>query len=208
MTTIANRPNRYFGPPGGAEPGQYATVGNYTAYPYSRGHIHIKGPEVDDPPDFNVGYLTDEGDKDLKKQLWAYKRARELMRRTSMYRGEVPGFHPPFSAHSKAALVKLDTALDTSTVADIEYSAEDDVILEEFLRENINTTWHSIGTCKMAPREQLGVVDKDLNVYGVKGLKLADLSIAPENVAANTNNTALLVGEKAADIFIRELGLA
>ncbi|KAI0516961.1 GMC oxidoreductase [Xylaria bambusicola] len=200
--------NSYFGPPGAVEPGQYATMGNYTAYPYSRGHINITGPEVGDPLDFNVGFFTDAGDKDVKKQAWAYKKSREVMRRTSMYRGEVPGFHPPFPADSKAALVTLDTALDTSTVTDIEYSAEDERILEQFLRENVNTTWHSIGTCKMAPRDQLGVVDKDLNVYGVKGLKLADLSIPPENVAANTNNTALLVGEKAADIFIRELGLA
>jgi alcohol oxidase len=59
----------------------------------------------------------------------------------------------------------------------------------------------------MAPREKGGVVDADLNVYGVKGLKLCDLSICPGNVGANTNNTALLVGEKAVDIFARDLGL-
>jgi alcohol oxidase len=59
----------------------------------------------------------------------------------------------------------------------------------------------------MAPRDKGGVVDADLNVYGVTGLKLYDLSICPGNVGANTNNTALLVGEKAADIFARELGL-
>jgi alcohol oxidase len=50
-----------------------------------------------------------------------------------------------------------------------------------------------------------GVVDKDLNVYGVLGLKLCDLSIIPENVSANTNNTALMIGEKAAEITLREL---
>jgi alcohol oxidase len=58
----------------------------------------------------------------------------------------------------------------------------------------------------MAPREdQFGVVDGSLNVYGVKGLKVADLSIAPSNVSANTNNTALTIGEKAADIILQEL---
>lgn len=51
----------------------------------------------------------------------------------------------------------------------------------------------------------MGVVDASLNVYGVHVLKLADLSIAPDNVAANTMNTALLIGEKAADIIIQEL---
>lgn len=59
----------------------------------------------------------------------------------------------------------------------------------------------------MLPRDQKGVLDPSLSVYGVSGLKIADLSIAPHNVAANTNNTALAVGEKAADIFIKELGL-
>ena len=59
----------------------------------------------------------------------------------------------------------------------------------------------------MAPREKGGVVDGSLNVYGTVGLKIADLSMVPENVGANTNNTALAVGEKAAVIIARELGV-
>jgi alcohol oxidase len=51
------------------------------------------------------------------------------------------------------------------------------------------------------------VVDASLSVYGVRGLKIADLSIPPRNVAANTMSTAVAVAEKAADIFIEELGL-
>ncbi|KAI0537446.1 GMC oxidoreductase [Xylaria digitata] len=199
--------NAYLGPSGGAEPGQYVSMGNYTAYPYSRGHLHITGPEVGDSLDFNAGFFTDAGDLDVKKQVWAYKKGREIMRRTSLYRGELPAFHPPFPAYSKAACTTLDADQDTTALKDLEYSAEDDKVIEQFIREGINTTWHSLGTAKMAPREKLGVVDKDLNVYGVKGLKIADLSIAPENVAANTNNTALVIGEKAADIIVRELGL-
>lgn len=199
--------NTYLGPPDTVPPGQYVSVGNSTMYPYSRGHIHITGPEVGDPLDFNVGYFSDEGDVDIKMQMWAYKKAREIMRRTAMYRGELALTHPPFPAYSKAACVTFEEERDLSSVKDLEYSPEDDMILEQFLRENINTTWHSLGSAKMAPREKFGVVDKDLNVYGVKGLKLADLSIAPENVGGNTNNTALVVGEKAADIIMRELGL-
>jgi alcohol oxidase len=57
----------------------------------------------------------------------------------------------------------------------------------------------------MRPFQDGGVVDKDLNVYGVLVLKLSGLSIIPENVSANTNNTALMIGEKAADITLREL---
>lgn len=55
----------------------------------------------------------------------------------------------------------------------IEYSDEDDRVIEDWIRNNVNTTWHSLGTCKMAPKEKRGVVDKELNVYGTKGLKLA-----------------------------------
>lgn len=102
----------------------------------------------------------------------------------------------------------MDTEVALEGVADLEYSEEDDRAIEQWLRENINTTWHSLGTAKMAPREEKGVVDANLNVHGVTGLKIADMSIPPMNVAANTNNTALLIGEKAADIIIRELGLS
>ena len=82
----------------------------------------------------------------------------------------------------------------------------------------------------MKPREQGGVVDDRLNVYGVQGLKIAgkyhpttlaqknklntyvnlffsDLSIAPGNVGANTYNTAIAVGEKAAIIIAEDLGI-
>ena len=57
----------------------------------------------------------------------------------------------------------------------------------------------------MKPRERGGVVDSHLNVYGVRGLKIADLSIGPGNVGANTYSTALVIGEKAAIIIAEEL---
>lgn len=182
------------------------TIGNYTAYPYSRGHMHITGPEVTDPLDFDVGFFTDAGDVDLKKQVWAYKKTREMMRRTAMYRGELAIGHPPFPAGSPAACVETEGPLGEG-VEDVVYSAEDDAAIEAWLRDNIGTTWHSLGTCKMAPREDKGVVAPNLDVHGVEGLKIADMSIPPQNVGANTNNTALVIGEKAADIIIRELGL-
>ena len=59
----------------------------------------------------------------------------------------------------------------------------------------------------MKPRERGGVVDPRLNVYGVQGLKVADMSIAPSNVAANTYSTALVIGEKAAVMIAEELGI-
>ena len=203
----------FLGDPSLVPAGQYCTMGCYTAYPYSRGSIHITGRSVDDAPDFDTGFLNDKDDLDLKAQLWAYKRQRELFRRLSTYRGELEAGHPKFAADSPAALISFDDGRNpepSSTeerikLPDIEYSAEDDKIIEQFIRENVNTTWHSLGTCAMRPLQDGGVVDKDLNVHGVQGLKLCDLSIIPENVGANTNNTALMVGEKAAEITLREL---
>lgn len=176
------------------EPGQYVLMGNYTAYPYSRGSMHITGPSFDDALDFDVGFFSDPGEIDLKKQVWAYKKQREFMRRTKLFRGEVAVGHPKFSPESKAALVEDNSATgwNVAEVQDLEYTAEDDKAIEQYLRENIQTTWHSLGSCKMAPREEMGVVDGELNVYGVQNLKLADLSIPPENVGANTNNVSLL----------------
>ncbi|KAH7258806.1 GMC oxidoreductase-domain-containing protein [Fusarium solani] len=185
--------------------GQYVTVFNMTTYPHSRGHMHITGPELSDPLDFEVGFFTDVHDVDLKTQVWAYKKQREIMRRTAMYRGEVTLGHPRFPDGSAAACVETDAPL--SDVQDLQYSSEDDKAIEQWLREKISTTWHSLGTARMAPREDFGVVDHQLNVYGTQGLKIADLSIPPTNMGANTNNAALVIGEKAADIIIQELGL-
>ncbi|KAJ4321624.1 hypothetical protein N0V94_002824 [Neodidymelliopsis sp. IMI 364377] len=193
----------FLGDPSSVPEGQYVTAGTYTAYPYSRGHMHITGKSVEDPLDFDVGYFNDAKDLDVKKQIWAYKKQREILRRTNFYRGELAAGHPKFPEGSKVAAVETEVAL--TNVENLVYSQEDDAAIEQWLRENVNTTWHSLGTCKMAPREQDGVVDARLNVHGVTGLKIADLSIPPENVGANTNNTALAIGEKAAEIILAEL---
>ncbi|KAL1800515.1 hypothetical protein ACET3X_000857 [Alternaria dauci] len=194
----------FLGDPASIPAGQYVTTGTYTAYPYSRGHMHVTGPNHDDALDFDVGYFNDKNDIDIKKQIWAYKKQREIMRRTKFYCGELAAGHPKFAPDSAVA-IQEDVTGPLEDVKDLVYSKEDDAAIEQWLRENVNTTWHSLGTCKMAPKEKDGVVDASLNVHGIKGLKIADLSIPPENVGANTNNTALAIGEKAADIIINEL---
>lgn len=187
------------------EPAQFQSLSVFTVYPYSRGHVHITGPKTSDPVDFQTGFFSDPDGIDIKMSLWAYKKQREILRRMDVYRGEWAPSHPPFTATSAAANVEVDGPL--KDVKDIEYSPEDDELIEKWLRENVSTTWHSMGTCKMARREEKGVVDPSLSVYGVEGLKIADLSIVPENVAANTASMAFATGEKAADIFAKELGL-
>ncbi|KAA8915057.1 putative choline dehydrogenase [Sphaerosporella brunnea] len=94
---------------------------------------------------------------------------------------------------------------------DLEYSKDDDAAIDEWVRRHVETTWHCLGTCSMAPREgneivKHGVLDPRLNVHGTKGLKVADLSICPDNVGCNTYSTALLIGEKAAVLIAEDLG--
>ncbi|MDF2434782.1 MAG: hypothetical protein JWP44_4413 [Mucilaginibacter sp.] len=103
--------------------------------------------------------------------------------------------------------MQLESHDSEAVTENLEYSIEDDAAIEDCVRKSVGTTWHCLGTTKMAPREEMGVVDADLNVYGVKGLKVIDMGIVAKNVASNTNNTALVIGEKGADIIIRELGL-
>ncbi|KAI0181677.1 alcohol oxidase-like protein [Hypoxylon sp. FL1284] len=204
--TLMSLISTFPGDPSSIAPGQYLAVSAFSVYPYSRGSIHITGPGLGDALDFKTGFFSDARGVDIKKCVWAYKKQREILRRMDVYRGELAPGHPPFAAGSPAACIETEGPLGRE-VAPLEYTAADDAVLEDWLRQNIASTWHSLGTCKMAPRDDGGVVDADLGVYGVEGLKIADLSIPPLNVGANTNNTAIAIGEKAADIFIRELGL-
>ncbi|KAH7131153.1 GMC oxidoreductase-domain-containing protein [Dactylonectria macrodidyma] len=97
------------------------------------------------------------------------------------------------------------------TREELKYSERDIKAVEEWVKRHTESTWHSLGTCSMAPREgnsivKEGVLDERLNVHGVKGLKVADLSICPDNVGCNTYSTALLIGEKAAMLVAEDLG--
>lgn len=111
---------------------------------------------------------------------------------------------------------------------DLVYSKEDIMHVEEWVKvsdrvvvrdcctltsakRHTETTWHSLGTCSMAPKEgnsivKHGVLDDRLNVHGVQGLKVADLSICPDNVGCNTYSTALLIGEKCSMLVAEDLG--
>ncbi|KAI9056218.1 hypothetical protein LZ554_001146 [Drepanopeziza brunnea f. sp. 'monogermtubi'] len=182
---------------------ELVTVVSYNAYPYSRGSIHI----TDDKKGyvFQTGYLSDRFD--LEAHVWAYKKQREIMRRTKMFQGEFQPSHPQFPEDSNA-FIPADFVPFEGAIQDIVYTPADDLVIEEYIRQNITTTWHSLGTAKMAPLAEHGVVDSHLNVHGVKCLKVIDLSIAPKNVGANTNHTAILIGEKGFNIIASALGLS
>lgn len=135
---------------------------------------------------------------------WLYKKQREIVRRMPVYRGEVDFLHPGFTADSDAACKRRDGPL-SSDVENIKYSSADDVVLEAWVRKSLAQNWHGSGTCRMAALDEGGVVNERLGVYGMQGLKIADLSVVPSNVGANTANMAFTIGEMAADIFAADL---
>ncbi|OCH90857.1 alcohol oxidase [Obba rivulosa] len=184
---------------------KYFAMVYFIEYPESIVHTHItSGEDVGAPLDFDPAFLSRPGDLALLK--YGYKWAREFARRLPSYRGEYAPTHPAFLQSSSVACTAEATPVAVDT-PDLEYSDEDEKALEEYTRKQVGTTWHSLGTCAMKPREQNGVVDSKLNVYGVEGLKVADMSIAPANVSANTYSTAVIIGEKAAMIIAEELGI-
>ena len=74
--------------------------------------------------------------------------------------------------------------------------------LERFVRHNVDTIYHLAGTCRMAPdSDRDGVVDAQLRVYGVEGLRVADASIMPEVVNAPTHAACVAIGEKCAALL-------
>ncbi|KAI0245551.1 GMC oxidoreductase-domain-containing protein [Lactifluus subvellereus] len=183
---------------------QVVTIGKY---PIARRHVHITDSEdVSALIDFVPGYLKSMAD--VKPLTWGYKFTREIARRMPHFRGEPPAMHPAFNPGGTAAIVEHAEGPIAFDVTPIVYSEEDERALETYAGATTSTTWHALGTCPMKPRERGGVIDSRLNVYSVKGLKVADLSVGPGTVAANTYSTALVIREKAAVIIAEELGIA
>ena len=77
--------------------------------------------------------------------------------------------------------------------------ASDDA-LDAWMKKTVFNTTHASGTCKMGPAsDPMAVVDQHLNLHGLEGIKVADASIMPNVVRANTNCTTIMIGERCAD---------
>ncbi|MGE0723242.1 MAG: GMC family oxidoreductase [Alphaproteobacteria bacterium] len=79
----------------------------------------------------------------------------------------------------------------------------DEALLDD-VRRRASTVFHPVGTCRMDPRESAGVVDDELRVHGVAGLRVVDASVFPTVTSGNTNAPTLMVGEKGAAMILAE----
>lgn len=79
-------------------------------------------------------------------------------------------------------------------------SARSDAEIEQFIRQYADTIYHPVGTCRMGPGP-LDVVDAELRVHGLVGLRVVDASIMPRIVSGNTNAPTVMIAEKAVDLL-------
>jgi choline dehydrogenase len=144
--------------------------------PESRGHIHIVSADPHRPPAINFNFLSSPVDAELTAR--AVRIARAVM-----------------TAPAMAPLQVTEVAPGPSLTTD-------DEILD-WVRSVAETTYHPVGTCKMGS-DAAAVVDAQLRVHGIEGLRVADASIMPTLTSGNTNAPAIMIGEKAADMVLRQ----
>ena len=85
--------------------------------------------------------------------------------------------------------------------ADVKMDAQ----LDEYVRRNCHTQYHPVGSCKMGI-DPMAVVNPELKVHGLSGLRVVDASVMPVMVSANTNAATIMIAEKASDMILSDRG--
>ncbi|MFT3871447.1 MAG: FAD-dependent oxidoreductase [Nocardioides sp.] len=155
-------------------PGYGVTLNSYFLRPRSRGSVSIRSADPELPPDIDPRYMAN--DYDLEMAIEGVRQSREIMAQPSM-----------------AQLVSREHLPGGDRV-----TSKDDYI--RFVRSHGRTSYHPVGTCAMGTGED-AVVDARLSVIGLGGLRVADSSVMPDLISANTQAPTVMIAEKAADLI-------
>jgi choline dehydrogenase len=142
--------------------------------PESRGWLRIKSPDPTEAPAMQPNYLSTQGDRDTV--VAGLRVSRRIFASTAMQRLCREEIYPGPRAET-----------------------DDDLL--EHVRATAGTTFHQTSTCMMGPGPR-SVVDIDLRVKGMQGLRVIDASIMPTVVSGNTNATVIMIAEKGADMIL------
>ena len=149
-------------------------VGVVVLHPHSRGWVKLRSASPLDPPKIHLNIMKDPAEFEIMRR--GIREARRIYHTGPQ--GELTG-----AEITPGADVTSDEALDA------------------FIRQSCGVTQHPVGTCSMGVGAE-AVVDPQLKVYGVEGLRIADASIMPTVPGANTNASAIMIGEKASDLIL------
>jgi len=148
--------------------------------PRSRGRIGLKSADPLADPLIDPNYLSDP--RDMETMVAGVKLGRRILGA------------PPMARHSaREVLPGSEVQSEEQIIADIRTRAE--------------TIYHPVGTCRMGS-DPGSVVDPDMCVRGVEGLRVVDASVMPTLVAGNTNAPVMMIAENAADIMLGRLGIS
>jgi choline dehydrogenase len=164
--------DRYSGDGSGLDQCSGITLGTFQVRPMSRGSIHISCGDPTAAPIIEANYLQDIADK----------------------RHAVSGLRLIRKVAEQSALEKF---IKRELLPGKDVSSDSELL--EYAGRTGQTSWHPIGTCRMGS-DIHSVVDTELRLRGVEGLRIADASIMPTMVSTNTNAPCILIGEKAADL--------
>ncbi len=161
--------------------GQHGYLINfYQLRPQSRGTSHIQSPRPADHPRIDPGYLAEPADITCLRD--GVRLARAI------------GQQSPLARYN---------AGDIAPGADV----VDDGAIDGWVRATANTIFHPVGTCRMGA-DALSVVDAELCVRGLGGLRIADASVMPAIIGGNTAAPTIMIAEKAADMMLGRPALA
>ena len=163
-------------PGDGVHPFSAFTMSICNLRPQSRGEVTINSKNPEDLPKIIPNYLSTQSDQ--KIAIDSIKVARKIANASPLKQHILDEFVPGGSLVSDEDLL-------------------------EAAKNNSQSIYHPVGTCKMG-NDKDSVVDDQLKVYGVKGLRVVDASIMPELVSGNTNAPTMMIAEKAAEMILSD----